>query len=451
MASTRSSMMPARLLLLGTAAAVVTAGAVLGFRYYRAAALEKRVGRTVEALRSDLPAAYLGARKELGALNVRHAGNQQVTAALALVDAHLAVRFSAGEGAERRARELLARLPRGGRSGLAAAAAALLASSRGGATARQELAQAGGADPLRPRGRQHPVRHGRVLQHDPRAQGALRHRLAVLAAARLDHAARRHAALRVDLDQTGMIDDPSGLATATAAALFALTFLFGRHVHPMQRLVKDRRSIISFGAGVSTAYLFMRMMPELSDARRTVAEGGLVGTGDGMIVYLAALTGFLLVYGLDHFRTMAGQPGAGLAGEGRDAQETGSRPYGMALYVPLLTYVLVREPAGSPVDTLEYALAISLHFLAVDHSLRDEMGEAYDRGGRFVLAAGCILGWALARMVDMADTVTALLLAFVSGGVIVNSALMELPSERNGRYLPFVAGSLIFGSVLMAV
>jgi hypothetical protein len=248
-----------------------------------------------------------------------------------------------------------------------------------------------------------------------------------------------------------MMDDPQGLATAASVALFALTFLLGQHIHPMRNLVHDRRSVVSFGAGVSTAYLFMRMMPELSEAQATVAKAGILGTDDGVVVYLAALTGFLLVYGLDHFHMATGQTISGLQnGAGIETQEA-SRPYGIAAYVLLLTYVLVKEPVTSPIWTLQYALAIAFHFLAVDHSLRDEMGDAYGRPQRIFLATMCVLGWALAQAADLPEVALALLLAFVSGGVIVNSAIMELPSERDGRFFPFVLGSLLFGLVLMGL
>jgi hypothetical protein len=176
-----------------------------------------------------------------------------------------------------------------------------------------------------------------------------------------------------------------------------------------------------------------------------------------MLAYLAALVGFLLVYGLDHFhrsqRRSANRAGIAAGGGRRGApgETAGHRAYGMGLYVLLLTYVLVREPGTSVMETLQYAVAISFHFLAVDHSLQEEMGASYDRRGRFVLAALCVLGWVLAWLIHVPEAAVALLLAFVSGAVIMNSAVMELPEEKDGRFLPFVLGSVGFGLVLMSV
>lgn len=246
-----------------------------------------------------------------------------------------------------------------------------------------------------------------------------------------------------------MTYDHTEMASAASAILFAATFMFGRHIHPLQSVVRDRRTIISFGAGISTAYLFVRMMPELGEARETLGEAG--GGSKGMVAYLVALVGFLLVYGLDHFRR--GPPAAN--GSSKTAVQSlpavSSRVIGMVFYVLLLTNVLVQESGTSVSGILQYAMGISFHFLAIDHSLRDEMGDGYDRRVRFVFAFMCLLGWLLAQIVSLPSAATALLLAFVSGAVIVNSAVMEFPTEKDGRFAPFAVGSLLYGIVLMAV
>jgi len=41
------------------------------------------------------------------------------------------------------------------------------------------------------------------------------------------------------------------------------------------------------------------------------------------------------------------------------------------------------------------------------------------------------------------------LVAFISGAVIMNSAVTELPSEKDGRFGPFLAGGLIYAALLL--
>jgi hypothetical protein len=85
----------------------------------------------------------------------------------------------------------------------------------------------------------------------------------------------------------------------------------------------------------------------------------------------------------------------------------------------------------------------------VGHSLRDEHGAAYDYPGRFVLAGAVLLGWGVGLAVALPRPVVAMLMAFVSGGIIMNSTIMELPSEKDGRFLPFLAGGIFYGLILL--
>ncbi len=67
-------------------------------------------------------------------------------------------------------------------------------------------------------------------------------------------------------------DTDTLLLSAGAAALLAITFIFGGGFHPLRAMMHDRRSMISFGAGMSSAYVFVHVLPELSEARRTLTE-----------------------------------------------------------------------------------------------------------------------------------------------------------------------------------
>ena len=56
------------------------------------------------------------------------------------------------------------------------------------------------------------------------------------------------------------------LVTGAGALFLALVFLFGGRVRPLRPLFRDDRSLISFGSGMSMAYVFVHLMPELSSA-----------------------------------------------------------------------------------------------------------------------------------------------------------------------------------------
>lgn len=233
-------------------------------------------------------------------------------------------------------------------------------------------------------------------------------------------------------------------ASLAATMIFALTFIFGRHIYPLRSLVRDRRSLISFSAGVSSAYLFIGMMPELGEAAARVEAAGLAGHIGKTLVYLMALLGFSVFYALDHGTLLARE-----VREGPGAESSEGRVYGFGLYVLLLTYTLAADEGTSPKGVIWYAIGMSFHFLAIDHSMRESRGEHFDRFGRYVLAVACAVGWALAQILEVSAVALSLVWGFVSGAVIVNSAIMELPEGRQGRLIPFLFGGLLYGIILI--
>lgn len=236
------------------------------------------------------------------------------------------------------------------------------------------------------------------------------------------------------------------LETGAAALVFAATFLSGGRVHPFRSLIRDRRSILSFGAGMSAAYVFVHVMPELHGARRAFVESvSMTLRYEGMAIYFIALLGFLLFYGLEHQSNRLRDAGAeGAAGPAFKLDISG-----FAAYVWLMAYLLVNHFGDSLVSIELYAVALAFHFLSLDHSLRHEHGDAYERIGRYVLAGMALLGWGMGLLFALPNHVLALLVAFISGAIIMNSLIMELPAEKDGRFLPFMAGGLVYGLILL--
>jgi hypothetical protein len=233
--------------------------------------------------------------------------------------------------------------------------------------------------------------------------------------------------------------------TGAAALLFAAVFVAGSHVHPFRRWIRDRRTILSFCGGMAAAYVFVHVMPELHTVRSTVVESANVTLRyEGMAIYFLSLVGFLVFYGLDHLSTRLREPEV----EGRIGRAFKVHIGGFAAYVWLMSYLLVHNLENSRGSIALYALAIAVHFLAVDHSLHREHGAAYERIGRFVLAGMCLAGWGVGLLVELPRMVIALLLAMLSGAIIMNSLIMELPTDKDGRFLPFMWGGILYGLVL---
>jgi hypothetical protein len=235
--------------------------------------------------------------------------------------------------------------------------------------------------------------------------------------------------------------------SGAAALLFAAIFLFGGHVHPLRAVARDDRSLVSFAAGASVAYVFVYAIPELHDARRIFATSVSISLRyEGMAIFLIALVGFLVFYGLDHFRAQLRRRPTAV---GQDDLAYRLHIGGFAVYVWLMAYLLVNSLDETPGSTALYTVAIAGHFLALDHSLLNEHRAAYERTGRFTLAGMSVLGWGVGLLFALPRYGLALLVAFISGAIIMNSTIMELPSEKDGRFLAFMAGGVVYGLILL--
>ena len=235
-----------------------------------------------------------------------------------------------------------------------------------------------------------------------------------------------------------------------AALLFAIIFLFGGRLY----VTSSPRAALSLGAGVSTAYVFVHMLPELNEASSAfVAATTHMGLPTPELrVYVSALLGFLTFYGLENLvawsREQAPQGGA----ERKSPRAVVFLHIGgFALYAWLVSYLMVRGITEKPLPITLYAVAMGFHFLGIDHSLLREHGAAYLRVGRFILAGAVLAGWALAMLMEISKPVVITGLGLVSGGVVMNSMIMELPSEKDGSFWPFVVGAAGYTVLLVLV
>ena len=101
--------------------------------------------------------------------------------------------------------------------------------------------------------------------------------------------------------------------------------------------------------------------------------------------------------------------------------------------------------------TLLYLIAMTLHFLAVNHSFEHEYGSTYDHGGRWILAAAVVVGGSAGIFTSMSEELLATLLGFNSGGVVINSMIMELPTEKEGRFWYFCLGAVGYSLLLLLI
>jgi hypothetical protein len=120
-----------------------------------------------------------------------------------------------------------------------------------------------------------------------------------------------------------------------------------------------------------------------------------------------------------------------------------------AAYNALIGYLLLHREDQGPGPLVLFAFAMGVHFLVNDYGLRRDHKGAYDRVGRWVLAAAILAGWVVGLSFEVSEAALAVLFAFLAGGVIMNVLKEELPEERESRFFAFALGAALYSVVLL--
>jgi len=241
--------------------------------------------------------------------------------------------------------------------------------------------------------------------------------------------------------------DGYAIVAGVLAVLLAVVHLYAVRLWFID--VVPRSRLLSFGGGVSVAYVFVHLIPELATTERfdeyPLAHPAM--TEDS--VYLVALAGFVVFYGLERAIVRSKEP----------SPETDEPPRGVywvhvtsfASYNALIGYLLFHREAAGVVPLLAFGGAMALHFLVNDYALRRHYQDAYHDTGRWLLAgavvAGGIAGWLTTFHRAPLDA----LFAFLAGGIILNTIKEELPEHRQSRFTSFALGSALYAGLLLLV
>ena len=240
------------------------------------------------------------------------------------------------------------------------------------------------------------------------------------------------------------------ISTTLIAIGFALTHLFCGKL----KFVKTPRSRwLSIAGGVSVAYVFVHILPELSEHQSVLEE-----TENGLIhylehhVYLLALLGLSIFYGLEKMAIKSRESQA-KAGRG-DVTRQGVfwiHIASFAVYNALIGYLLMHREESDSSSLLLYSLAMALHFVVNDFGLRENHKYIYDHIGRWILAGAIITGWVIGSATNIEEAMIAVLFAFLAGGIILNVLKEELPEERESCFWSFLLGMTVYSALLLTL
>ncbi|HEX6615531.1 MAG TPA: hypothetical protein VF046_04440 [Gemmatimonadales bacterium] len=239
--------------------------------------------------------------------------------------------------------------------------------------------------------------------------------------------------------------DLSVVAVLVLAAVHVIT--------PSLRFIRGiPRSIwLSIFGGVSVAYVFVHLLPELAEGQerlgRALASGVLGVSFAERHVYLVALFGLAVFYGLERLAKRARSTTDGGTGTSVFWIHMGS----FGIYNAVVGYLLVRRPSSSLASLVFFTVAMALHFVVTDYGLTEDHEQAFPRIGRWVLAGAVLAGYVLGLAFELPQPAIDILIAFLAGGVILNVLKEEVPAERQSRFWAFAAGAAGYAFLLLFV
>lgn len=234
------------------------------------------------------------------------------------------------------------------------------------------------------------------------------------------------------------------------AGLAAVHLFSGR----LRFLDATPRSVwLSVAGGVSVAYVFVHLLPELGEGQEVIADA--VGEELAFVeahVYLVALLGLAAFHGLERAARSSRRRKL------RAGEEDATSPAvfwlhagSFAIYNALIGYLLIHRIDSGPESLLLFFIAMALHFLVNDRGLREHHKDLYGRLGRWLLAGAVLIGWIVGFVTEIPEAAIAVLVAFLAGGVILNVLKEELPEERESRFRAFVSGTIPCAALLLAL
>lgn len=255
-----------------------------------------------------------------------------------------------------------------------------------------------------------------------------------------------------------MLSESAALwAAGAVTAALALLHLAASHARRLPHV--SQRALGSFAGGAAVSYVFLHLLPEVARGEEEVGEA----LGDVLVVtpllelavFLVALGGFVILYGLERLAVLSGSGRRPEGGGGHDDPPAGVywvHLGSFALYNGLITYTMPLRFRTGTGFALLFALAMALHFVLTDRSLAEHYPRRFARTGPRVLAGALLAGWLLAAVTGGPGTlVVTLLTALLAGGILLNVFKEELPGVGRSSFRWFLGGSALYALLLALV
>ncbi|MGK7378957.1 hypothetical protein ACSFXN_14070 [Planococcus sp. 1R117A] len=230
---------------------------------------------------------------------------------------------------------------------------------------------------------------------------------------------------------------------------FILIHLFSKSMKFLKVLPRSR--FLSIAGGISVAYVFLHLLPELGVFQDEL-QGELEDSAWRFLehhIYLIAMLGLVFFYGLEQ-----------MVKSTKRRHEKSNRQHSkdgvfwvhigsFIIYNALIGYLLIREDYETVWGMLLFFIAMGVHFLTNDKALRATHQEEYDKYGRWLLALAILAGWGVGLLTEVNELIVSVLTALLAGGIVLNVLKEELPEERESSFPAFCSGIIGYSILLL--
>ncbi|ADH98713.1 hypothetical protein [Salisediminibacterium selenitireducens] len=196
----------------------------------------------------------------------------------------------------------------------------------------------------------------------------------------------------------------------------------------------------SFSGGLATSYVFIYLLPTLHTEQQNI-ETRFLNLAMDSEIYIIGLLGVVMLMAVQisiHQNYVSDESSFWLT-------------IGFyAVYNALVSFTILSSEVYG-LQALFYGFAIGLHFLAVAHDMWREFREPYERYGRYILAAGILVGWILALTTDLSALTKSIIFAFVSGAMIYNVFINEIPKEKDTHFPSFLIAVVFYSMIAISL
>jgi zinc transporter ZupT len=242
------------------------------------------------------------------------------------------------------------------------------------------------------------------------------------------------------------------LYSAIGALMLALVHFF---TYKLRFSQIPRSKWLSAAGGVSVAYVFIHLLPELEEWQKTFEERHNWSIDFlSHHLYLIALLGLTVFYGLERAAKLSKESNresnSGEPLENENVSIFWVHMASFSIYNALIGYLLVQRDEDGLASLAWFVLAMIFHFMVNDYGLLEHYKKKYLHRGRWIVSASIIGGWTLGALSNVSEIFVAILFAFVAGSVVLNVLKEELPEERKSNFWAFLGGAVLYSALLMA-